>query len=273
MSYSTLMVNLAVGGSNAALLRVAGTLAKQFDATVIGVAARQPMQMIYTSGCYVSPELIEEDRQEIEREMQETEAEFRGSIQGVALHWRSEVSFELPADFVVRQARRADLLLTGAPASPERDPTRVGSGDLLMQAGRPILVVPQAAEAVSLDHVVLAWKDTRETRRAAFDALPLMTRAKHVTVVQLAAETELADAREELADVAQWLESHGIAADTVAVATEAGESRQLNALAKDRGAGLIVAGGYGHSRLREWALGGMTRDLLLNPELCAVLSH
>ena len=142
-----------------------------------------------------------------------------------------------------------------------------------MQAGRPILVVPQAAEAVSLDHVVLAWKDTRETRRAAFDALPLMTRAKHVTVVQLAAETELADAREELADVAQWLESHGIAADTVAVATEAGESRQLNALAKDRGAGLIVAGGYGHSRLREWALGGMTRDLLLNPELCAVLSH
>ena len=76
------------------------------------------MQMIYTSGCYVSPELIEEDRQEIEREMQETEAEFRGSIQGVALHWRSEVSFEPPADFVVRQARRADLLLTGAPRQP-----------------------------------------------------------------------------------------------------------------------------------------------------------
>lgn len=273
MTYPTLMVNLGLGQSNAGLLRVTDALANQYGATVIGIAARQPLQMIYSSGCYVPPELIQADQDQIEQELREAEAEFRSSVHRPGLEWRSDMSFGPPSDYVACQARRADLLLTGAASSKETDATRAASGELVMQSGRPVLVVPEAAGSLALDGVVLAWKDTREARRAALDGLPLMKRARHVSVVELTVEDDLAEGRTRVADVVRWLGGHGIAAEALAVATTEAAAHQLNAIARERGADLIVAGAYGHSRIREWALGGVTRDLLLHAKRCALLSH
>lgn len=125
---------------------------------------------------------------------------------------------------------------------------------------------------------MLAWKETRETRRAALDALSLLQRAVHVTVVEISAEKDLSSARQRLADVSCWLSRHGIIAETLAVAalhdnaSQDDDGEQLESVARRSGANLIVAGAYGHSRLREWAFGSVTRALI-HGDRCALLSH
>ena len=274
VGYATLMVNMELGVSNAGLLRVSNALATRFDANVIGIAARQPMQTLYNDGCYVSPEIIDEDREESRKELDAAEAEFRDLVERPAtrLEWRSTLCIEPPSDYVACEARHADLVLTGVPPRRHADSTHVAAGELIMQVGRPVLVVPSASHGLALDHIVLAWKDTREARRAAADALPLLQGATRVTIVEIATSDEIEQASIRLKDAATWLLSHSITADVVAWPSSEDDSAQLNALAEERGADLIVAGAYGHSRLREWALGGITRDLLRSTR-CTMLSH
>jgi nucleotide-binding universal stress UspA family protein len=122
-----------------------------------------------------------------------------------------------------------------------------------MQVGPPVLIVPRAADKLKLERVVVAWKDTRETRRAAFDALPLLKKAAHVAVVEIVAEEEMAAARTHIEDVIAWLKRHGVVAVPVASLSTGDDATRLNTTAHEQGADVIVAGAYGHNRLREWA--------------------
>ncbi len=275
MTYGTLMVHLELGRSNANLLQIAGDLAERFHASVIGIAACQPMQIVYGDG-FISGDIYEQDRQELDKEMKAAEAEFRSALQtrAVTLEWRSTVMFTLLSDYIAREARSADLVITGIASGDLFDSSRsVNTGDLVMRAGRPVLVVPAAAGKVKLDRVVVGWKDTRESRRAVSDALPLLKGASHVAVVEIAVEDELAAARTQIEDVAGWLNRHGIKAECLTSPSTGDDATALYAVAQDQGADVIVAGAYGHSRLREWALGGVTRDLLLRANWCSLLSH
>jgi nucleotide-binding universal stress UspA family protein len=142
-----------------------------------------------------------------------------------------------------------------------------------MQVGRPVLIVPAPIDKLKLERVVIGWKDTRETRRAVFDALPLLKKVAHVTVVEITAEQDLVAARIRLEDVVDWLKRHGIGAKSLVSLSSGDDTTQLNAVAREQGADVIVAGAYGHSRLREWMFGGVTHDLLLRAARCALLSH
>jgi|SRR5476651_1200005 nucleotide-binding universal stress UspA family protein len=146
-------------------------------------------------------------------------------------------------------------------------------GALVLQAGRPVLIVPGTIDKLVLGHVIVAWKDTRETRRAALDALPLLKMAARVTVVEVAAEGDLESARLHLEDVVVWLKRHDIAAALLVSASNGDDTGRLNAIAQEQNVDLIVAGAYGHSRLRELVLGGVTHDLLLCPGRCVLVSH
>jgi nucleotide-binding universal stress UspA family protein len=146
-------------------------------------------------------------------------------------------------------------------------------GALVQQAGRPVLIVPGTIDKLVLGHVIVAWKDTRETRRAALDALPLLKMAARVTVVEVAAEGDLESARLHLEDVVVWLKRHDIAAALLVSASNGDDTGRLNAIAQEQNVDLIVAGAYGHSRLRELVLGGVTHDLLLCPGRCVLVSH
>ena len=281
MTYATLMVHLQVGQPNGPVLLAAAGLAERFGAGVIGVAACQPMQLIYSDG-YIAADAFEEDRKEKDREIAAAEAAFRAAFRDRSnvLEWRSTVTLAPSCAWVADQARSADLIVTGMAAADPFDPSRrVDTGELLMQAGRPVLVVPAGAAAPTLDHApfldhaMIAWKDTRETRRAVLDALPLLQRIARVSVVEAAAEEDMAGARKHVADVVAWLGRHGIAADGEAVHRSGDDAGQLDSIARERGADLIVAGAYGHSRMREWALGGVTRSLLLHSHRCSLLSH
>jgi nucleotide-binding universal stress UspA family protein len=100
-----------------------------------------------------------------------------------------------------------------------------------------------------------------------------MKLAGKVTVLEIAPEADLSRAKDNLADVTSWLKRHGISASSEAVAAKGADSSRLSEFAHEKGADLIVAGAYGHSRVREWVLGGVTNDFLLNPDRCVLVSH
>lgn len=278
MTYSTLMVHLTLGVSNEALLRLTADMAGRLKAReVIGIAACQPLQVYDEGALYLSPDIIEQDRAEMEKELKAAEARFRDVLQGKApeLEWRSTVSYSLLADYIAQQMRAADLLITGPdPGGSVLDSTRrVSVADLVMRVGRPVLVVEPETDQLNLDNVVVGWKDSREARRALEDALPLLKMARRVTVVEIALDEEIPAARGRLADIVAWLKRHDISAEAQAASSIGDDATRLGAIAQTLGAGLLVAGAYGHNRLREWVLGGVTRDLLLRPSRCSFVSH
>ncbi|MEJ0095106.1 MAG: universal stress protein [Methylocella sp.] len=276
MTYATLMVHLEVGRSNAGLLKLTADLAEQFRASVIGIAARQPMQIIYADA-YVSGSLIDWDRKEIEKEIKTAELEFRNALQSrvADLEWRSTVTIEPLTGYLAREARGADLVITGVDQGGSLfDPTKsVNISDFVMDAGRPVLVAPIAAEELKLDKAIIAWKDSCETRRAISSALPLLKKIAHVTVLEIASEEELDAARAGLKDVVGWLRRHNVMADSLAAPSTGDTAIQLAAIIEEQATDIVIAGAYGHSRLREWILGGVTRDLLLRPKRCSLISH
>lgn len=276
MAYASLMAHLELGHPNPSLLKIAGDLAERFHAGVIGIAACQPIESIYGDS-YLAGEFIERDREEIEKELKAAEAEFRTALRTRAgrLEWRATVTFAPLSDYVAQEARSADLLITGVDSGrPLFGGSRyLDKGDLVIRLGRPVLIVPAEVDELKLEHVVVGWKDTRETRRAAADALPFLRAAQRVTVVEVAAEEDLASAGAHLEDVVGWLKRHDILAKPLASPAKRDDASQLDAIAHELSADLVVAGAYGHSRAREWVLGGVTRDLLLCADRCALVSH
>ncbi len=275
MSYATLIVHLELGRSNAHLLQITAELAQRFQAGVVGIAACQPLPMVYGDG-YISGDLLEQDRAEIAKEMQHTEAQFRSALQPHVewLAWRSTQGYGSLSDYLAREARCADLLITSIPTGDLFDATRaVNIGDLIMQVGRPVLVVPPGAESLQLDRIVVGWRDTPESRRSIYDALPLLKKSTDVTVVEIASASTLDAARARLADVVAWLHRHGVVAEPLAPLSTGDDAAQLAGIATEYGADIVVAGAYGHSRLREWALGGVTRSLLAQTLRGVLVSH
>jgi nucleotide-binding universal stress UspA family protein len=274
MEFRTLLVHVAVDGPNTALLQAARMMAERSGANVMGIGACQPRQLIYNDG-YVSGDFIEQERSEIEHALKRAEEEFRNAFRGRGnrLAWRETVTLRPLHEYVAEQARCADLVMTGAmQGGPLHSWTRhANTGALVMQAGRPVMLVPASVAAPELKHAMIAWKDMRETRRAIADALPLLQQATQVRVVEISAEPD--EALPRIRDVADWLSAHGIRAEVMAQAPKGEDGEALNRIADEHGVDVIVAGAYGHGRLREWALGGVTRDLLLRPARCAFVSH
>ena len=275
MSYQTIMVHLHIGRSNTALLNITRELAERFHADVIGIMVGQPTQMIYGQG-YALMDFFNKEQAQIEKEIIEAEAAFRSAFQGFthAIEWRSTVTMGAMAEYVAGEACSADIVLTSvAPTDFYEGPNAVSAGEIIMQAGRPVIAVPIAIKSLNLQNVLIAWKDRREARRAIVDALPILKLAAQVSVVEICAESEVEMTEQRLADVLAWLMRHGIAAKTMASVSVDTDATQLIAIAKQQGADLVVAGAYGHSRLRQWVLGGVTNDLLQLADFCSLLSH
>jgi nucleotide-binding universal stress UspA family protein len=269
------MVHLEVGGDNAVVLQVGRDLAERFKAGVIGIAACQPMPIMMGDG-YVSGELIQQGVEQLEYEVRAAEATFRAAFAGHGgmVEWRSATEMEPLADYIARQARAADLVITGVDHNDSVfDMSRhVGIGDLVTSCGRPVLIVPAKAPG-RMRRVLVGWQDTQPARRAIADALPLLAAADSVVVVEIAETDEVARAQVRLADVVGWLGRHGVSATVRVETTEGAVSAKLDALANEIGADVLVAGAYGHTRLREWMLGGVTDDLLLTAARATLVSH
>lgn len=274
MAYKSLMVQIDLNRPNDTRIKIAGALADRCGAGVIGIAACREVPFAYSDG-YAASTLIEQERKAITARMQTAEAHFRRVLDGHAkfIEWRSAIAD--PVEFVVTQARAADLVIFGTAHREESfDPVReIDPADFLASSGRPILLVPHEVEQLSGKQVLIAWKDTREARRAVLDALPLLQLSESTIVAEIDEGNDLSAAQTSVNDVVVWLSRHGVNARGIVPPPLESAAQQLDSLAWEEGADLIVAGAYGHSRFREWVLGGATREFLMRTPRCVLLSH
>jgi nucleotide-binding universal stress UspA family protein len=272
---SIVMACLRTDRSNADLLAVVADLARRFSAAVVGVVARQASMhsAIMATGPGEPPD---RDLEKFRERAAAVEAEFRSALSKVVdLQWRSQMTAGPPSEHVATDARGVDLIVAAAesgdrifPHSPEIDVS-----DLLMRAGRPVVIAPAGSAGLKLTRALVCWKESREARRAVVDALPILKVCKGVDVVELVDGREIEPARRRLADLGDWFARHGVEANCLASPLEGTEAAHLAAIARDLDIELIVAGDFGRSRLREWAFGGVTRDLLLKADRCTLVSH
>ena len=275
--FRTILVHVDNLAGAAERARCAIDLAKRFDATLIGLTAGVPQLPIELyadafGSLAVGPDYSEFDRKHVEAEFGKTAAAFKAwtADSGLETDWRA--IFESPTVAIIRAATAADLVVLGA-----GDHSLLGNfnapsaGDVVLRTGRPILVVPEGRDRMNVQNVVVAWKDTSEAQRAIADAIPFMKGAGSVVIVQVHEGGPRAPA---LADPEAFLVRHGIAARIeILPRGDAAVDEQIIAFAKRSQADLIVAGAYGHTRLREWVFGGVTRGLLLRSPIPCLLSH
>jgi nucleotide-binding universal stress UspA family protein len=277
MTYATVMVSLALDQPNEARLEAASQLAERFDAGIIGIAASQYSPPLYFTAGQLAQNLIDEGRASIKKRIGELEVQFREAAKNRTrrVEWRCAIDF--PARYIAREARSADIVVSGGDRGALSDPLALASPkDLVMQAGRPLLIVPDSVSWLDLRSVLVAWKDTTEARRAIADSLPMLRKAKEVIVAEIPEQGGSGSAAApRVKDVVAWLSGHGISASELVA--EKDEDRdataRLDEIAADVGAGVIVAGAYGHSRFRELILGGMTQHLIAQSARCVLLSH
>jgi nucleotide-binding universal stress UspA family protein len=276
MTYKTVMVSLALDRPNEARLEIAGQLVERFKAHAIGIAAGEFSPPLYFTTGEQAQKVVELGRAAVRNRVAEVEAQFRAAMQSraSAVEWRCAEDF--PSRFIARQARAADIIVVGEDGGEAiADPfMQANTSELLMQAGRPLLVVPDASDWLDLRSVLIAWKDTPEARRAVADALPILREAKDVAVVEVAEnEADRPAATSGVEDLVTWLLRHGVIASRQVPGECGNAETQLEKIALQLGAGLVVAGAYGHSRFHEWVFGGVTKRLLNPPRRCSLLSR
>lgn len=270
--YAAILVQVDAGVHVADRLSVAFDLAGRFSSHVIGIASRNLQMPLYADGsAFVNTDIVELEAKEIAQHLVDAEAAFRKAAGGYPrIEWRSATA--RPLRFFVEHCRAADLAIVGSPAAVAEASPGMGfeAGDAVFAVGRPLLVVPPGVSRVSGQKIVVGWKDCREARRAVLEAMPFLSIAEEVHVVIVGHDSDEPGAR----DVCAFLARHGAKTRlTVRPTSAVLAGEEILGVANNVGADLVVAGAYGHSRLREWALGGVTRHLLHNATIACLLSH
>lgn len=269
---ASIMVPINLGAGAADRVRLALSLAERFGSRLIGIAAQERAVLYLGDGTVtVDAMLVEEATKAAQEDLAKAEAIFRrvaGHYNDIV--WRSAIDTPLP--YITRNARAADIVVVARQSSLDTPQGRMAltPADLVMDLGRPLLVAPPDVAELSAENIVIAWRDTREARRAVWDALPFLKRAETVTIVCVGEGA----AEQGTHDVRDYLALHGVAADLdVRPKITNFAAQELIDCARRQNADLIVSGAYGHSRMREWLLGGMTADLLESTPVCCLMSH
>jgi nucleotide-binding universal stress UspA family protein len=239
------------------------------------VDTQQPASELLNIGAASPVDYPEADRQAAER-AEQLEATFRERLRFSQLLGEWRVVSGKVSETVVRQARQADLIILGQ-VNPDHPPPPEGRQlveDVLMTSGRPILVIPYIGHFQTVGtRILVGWNNSREAARAVNDAIPLLAKAASITILEAGPRKSATDDVTS-AGITRHLTRHGIRAEisrTVLAGTSAPDL--LLNYAADLSADLLVIGGYGHSRLRELVLGGVTRQLLRHMTLPVLMSH
>ena len=278
MSYKTILVHLNDRRRAEALLEPAIHLANQFNSHLIGlhVYASMPAPPIAVPfASRVLGGIVATERKDSE-EIEAIFARMTANRPFVA-EWRAR---KIPhvdlAGIVLAHGRSADLIVAGQTDTEwDLSPLMDFPERLALESGRPVLVVPYVGRyAVVGNNVTIAWKNTRESARATFDALPILTRAKSVQILEITERGGESAAASPDTSIAAALARHGI--KPVLRSSVAGEisvgDEILSRLADD-GADLLVMGAYGHSRMREMVFGGATRHIARHMTAPTLFSH
>lgn len=266
MTYRTLIVHVDTTAEGLCRLENAAKLARKLGARLVGVGA---------VGLEPYPDLTgmsdHHAREWILETLQACEQAFRSATDGLVTDWRTQM--HRPALALSDLACGADLVIGSRAGQSEVPLVFARPDDLVLTAGTPVLLQPPAAAPLKAERIVFGWKNTRESRRAAADALPFLSTAREVILLRFVSEAGSED-DDGLGDVAERLRGHGVAL------TVERRPRQASSVGEDlidaataAGADLIVAGAYGQPRVRELILGGVTRSLLAHAPQYVLFSH
>lgn len=260
MTYKDLLVIVDDDPHTRERIGHAADLAERFDGHLAGLC-------VSVTG---APEAVQRARRA--RELFEDEIGRRG----ISSEWRS--ALDSPVDVAAVQARYADLVILGQldPEDPQGPVNNPRPENIVLSAGRPILVVPYVGSYDAIGQCVLvAWDGSREATRAVNDAISLLAAASAVTVLTVEPAIDRA-AHGDIpgADIVLHLARHGVTARVEKMVSGGiGIGDLLLSRASDLGADLLVMGAYGHSRVRELVLGGATRTVLGSMTLPVFMSH
>ena len=271
-----MVVNLGLGANDPAS-DFAISVADAFEAHVLGVAFVYDPVIPGSVMGGIPPEFIESQRRESEKKVQQAIARFEQVAKrvGVAYETRTlNASIAGAADRLGHLARRFDLAIVGQPERERPAAAEVVDEGVLFDSGRPVIFVPYIQKSgLKLDRVMLCWDGSRAATRAINDAMPFLEKAKQVELVIVSSKAGKAN---ELtgADMGQHLARHGLKVEVKRITSpDIDVTSTILSYAADSSADMIVMGGYGHSRLREFILGGVTRGLLETMTVPTLMSH
>jgi nucleotide-binding universal stress UspA family protein len=279
MSIKNILVHVDDSDHVDGRLDVAVGLAKAHQAHLAAIyAIPEPFVPAYVGGGYLPADLIESQNEQARERADEAKSRFAARMErdGIEAEWRQAEGYA--ADVVSVNAKYADLTVVGQanPEDPHDYPNASLPAEVALGAGRPVLVVPYIGVRHEVGkNVLVAWNGSREATRAVNDALPILIRAEKVTVLAVNPRRGDADHGDvPSADISLHLARHGVrveASQTVSDGVDVGDI--LLSRIADLGADLFVMGAYGHSRMRELMMGGVTRDLLRHMTVPVLMSH
>ncbi len=276
MSYKTILVHIDSGKRCPVRVELAIRLARRFESHLVGLHALAPFEPPGYVMAEMGPAIMEAQQLVTAAETTRTETEFarQTSAAGVrSVEWRTAVD-EL-VEVVGLHARYADLVVIGQ--SDSADKGRVPDefpAHLVVSAGRPVLIVPSAGTFPTLGkRILVAWNASREASRAVTDAIPLLQQAESVHIMAVNPKP-VEHGAVPGADIGLYLARHGVRVEVKSDhGAEIDIGNELLSRASDLDSDLIVMGGYGHSRLSEWVLGGATRTILESMTVPVLMSH
>jgi nucleotide-binding universal stress UspA family protein len=272
-----IVVNLSVAPIQDVAGEFAVSVASAFAAHLAGIAfVYEPVPAVVTIGT-IPPEVLEDMRRRNEDAAKDAVAKLDRLTRraGLSAEARTvDATFVGAADAFGRIARRFDLSVVG-----QAEPNKLAPEELIVEAslfasGRPVVIVPYIQKAgLKLDRIAVCWDGSRHAARAVADAMPFLLKAKTVEVVIVASDPAKSD---EIAgaDIAQHLARHGLEVEVERIfSRDMDVANTILSHAADSSADFIVMGGYGHSRLREFILGGATRGILTSMTVPTLMSH
>lgn len=272
-----IIVNLSVTKEGSVVGNYAVSVAVALQAHLTGVAfIYDPVVPISGAG-YIPAEVIETQRDDNETAAAAAIKSFTAATDQAGISAESlmtNASLAGAGDQFARMARRFDLAIVGQ-AQPDISSLEQIIGETtLFESGRPVLMVPYIQTApFKTDNVMICWDGSRTAARAVADAIPLIGEGSRVEIVIVANERGKQDEIEG-ADIGQHLARHGLTVDVHRITggdIDVGDA--LLSHAADSGADFMVMGGYGHSRLREFVLGGVTRSIFETMTVPVLISH
>lgn len=278
MGYKDILVHLDSSPACPTRIDIGVNLARNFNARLTGLYVVGLAPMHQYAEADLGPELVEAHDRYMRDAAREAERMFheRTRMANVSAEWR-QVEGSLP-DLVMLHSRFADLVVAGQRNAERLDPGTAPElpEHLILDAGRPVLVVPHTGSFPTVgERVAIAWKTNRGGARAVNDALPFLKKAKAVCVITINPEGGISgEGDDPAADVVAHLSRHGISAEARSPRAERGTlGKTLRDTINDFRADLVVMGAFGRSRWSELILGGVTRTMLGNMQIPALMSR
>jgi nucleotide-binding universal stress UspA family protein len=286
----TILVPIGGGESDAAVMQAALAIAEPLAghlrflhvAVSPGDAARHTPHVDFARGAAIHGALaeLEHDARTRSRNASERVHEFcgrhnlplgvaPGERHGVTACWSEEAGVAM--ERILFHARHHDLMVLARHRKADGlPPDRLER--LLTEAGRPLMLASAQPGTLSLRDVMVCWRESADAARALGAAMPILAKARNVHIVCVSENGE--DAAAGLGDLVGQLRWSGIVADyAIVAAARRPVAETLLAAARDRNAGLMVMGGYGHSRMRELFFGGCTRTILEAADVAVLMAH